>query len=111
MFWWLGQTLHFPYRLSASLMQQPAVAVLLMALAVVFFAATLVGLAIAGTVRFDAGIFCACLGMMVLSLRGGTMRDVLFQASDRNVFWMLAVEAGVLGLIIWCAWQLQWMFF
>jgi hypothetical protein len=111
MFWWLGQRLHFPYRLSASLMQQPAVAVLLMALAVVFFAATLVGITIAGTVRFDAGIFCACLGMTVLSLRGGTMRDVLFQASDRNVFWKLAVEAGVLGLIIWCAWQLQWMFF
>jgi hypothetical protein len=39
------------------------------------------------------------------------MHDVLFQASDRNVFWMLAIEAGVFGLIIWCGWQLQWMFF
>jgi hypothetical protein len=70
-----------------------------------------VGIAIAGTIRFDAGIFCACLGMTALSLRGGVMHDVLFQTADTKVFWMLAIEVAVLGLIIWCGWQLQWMFF
>jgi hypothetical protein len=110
-YWWFAQSFHFPLSRSASLMQQPAIAPLLVTLAVVFFAATLVGIAVAGTVRFDAGIFCACLALATLSLRGGEMHDVLFQASDKNVFWMLAVEAALLGLIIWCGWQLQWVFF
>jgi hypothetical protein len=111
MYWWVGDTFHFPSSLSASFMQQPSVAPLLVTFAVVFFAATLVGIAIAGTVRFDAGIFCASLALTVLSLRAGTMHDVLFRASDRNVFWMLAVEVALLGFIVWCGWQLQWMFF
>ncbi len=111
MFWWLGDAFHFPASLSASLMQQPSIGPLLVTFAVVFFAATLVGTIIAGTVRFDAGILCACLGMTIISIRAGTMRDVLFRASDRNVFWMLAVEVALLGFIIWCGWQLQWMFF
>jgi hypothetical protein len=112
MFVWVGQTFQIPVALSGSLLQQPSSDLALIIVAVTFFAATLVGSAIAGSVRFDGGLFCACLALEALSLRnGGTMRDVLFASSSRSIFLALAIEVALLGLLVWCGWRLQWMLF
>src|SRR5688500_2102208 len=89
---------------SASLLQQPSAGVAIIIAALVFFACVFVGTTFTARVHRDAGIFCACLGMAVLSGRGGPMRYVLFEAPGRAVYLMLAGELLVLGALLAAAW-------
>ena len=69
----------------------------------------LVGTVIAGCVRFEAGLFAACVGLMVLSLRGGTIQSVLFEAgTGPHVFVVLAIELVILSSIIALMWLILW---
>jgi hypothetical protein len=89
---------------SGSLLQQPNVGVAVVLTALVFVAAVFVGTTFTARVHRDAGLFCACLGLAVLSGRAGAMRYVLFEASGRSVYLMLAGETLLLGALLAAAW-------
>jgi hypothetical protein len=66
---------------------------------------------IAGTVRFDAGLFCATLGMFIISCRAGTMGSVLRETASigsASVFIHLALELVVEYAVIAVAWSFLW---
>ena len=102
MFWlagkWFGIPEHQGYEISLALQRSPGVDFLVVG--VVLCAATVVGTVIAGTVRYDAGLFAAAIGLMALSLRGGSLRYITQAASGRGVFLAMAVETAVLGALL-----------
>jgi hypothetical protein len=93
-----------------SLLMDRSPAAALAAAAVLIWGCTLVGTLLAGCVRFEAGLFAACIGLMVLSLRSGTSQSVLFEANgDAHVFITLASELILLGLVMGGAWVMLWL--
>jgi hypothetical protein len=75
------------------------------------FVSVAVATLIVGRVRFDAGLFCATVGMTVLSIRGGTMRQVLQAHATQAgtaLFVSLAVELVVLYALVAVAWSALW---
>ena len=116
-FWWTGRFLDIPAHqgFAASLLQQPVAAVVLLIIAVVFVLCVALGTAVAGVVRFNAGLAAAGIGLMALSVRGGSSRYVLFHAVSEGagtaVFLKLMIETALLGIIIGgCAMLLEWLY-
>lgn len=114
LFWLVGRLFDVPYfaGFNASLILQPSPVAALLVTGVALLAATAIGTAVAGTLRFDAGLFCAAAGLTVLTLRGGPMRYALLQdGSARGAFLLMAVEVlvlfGFLGACWWGLWQLH----
>ncbi|MGH7177610.1 MAG: hypothetical protein ACREJC_09540 [Tepidisphaeraceae bacterium] len=105
-FWLGGGWLDIPQNrgYSISLLQQPSPVLALLVTAIVFIACTALSSLIAGSVRFEAGLFCAAVGLSALSLRGGPLRYVLFDADKPVVFWRLAIELTLLFTILGLAW-------
>ncbi|MCC6424643.1 MAG: hypothetical protein IT447_14310 [Phycisphaerales bacterium] len=62
--------------------------------------AVVVGTVIAGRVRYDAGLFCAALGLMAVTIRGGTLVDVLHQRPVASTFLILALETAILWAFV-----------
>jgi hypothetical protein len=92
-----------------SLMLSRAGFVGLLVIGVLFIAATLIGTVVAGAVRFEAGVFAAAVGLIAVSVRGGTMLTTLQQTSgSQGVFFSLAFELLVLGVIVGIGWMLLW---
>lgn len=94
-----------------SLLAEASPVVSLAVVAAALLASVLLSTLLAGSIRFDAGFFCATLGMAAVSCRGGTMGDVLRQAAptgSASIFIRLAVELVVLYAIIAAAWSLLW---
>ena len=89
---------------SGSLLQQPNPGVAIVITLVTLVAAVFVGTTFAARVHRDAGLFCACIGLALLSLRGGQMRYVLFNAGGKSVYLMLAGETVVLGAMVAAMW-------
>src|ERR1041384_2102763 len=93
-FFWLGNLFDIPrYRGYADgLIQQPAplIAVLIAICGIV--AGALLATLITGVVHFDAGLFCAGIGLAALSTRGGSITYVLMQSSGPRIFNALALE-------------------
>jgi hypothetical protein len=106
---WFGIPAYPGYDISLAVQPQPALALLITALGLL--AATALGTAIAGTVRFDGGLFAAAVGLAALSVRGGPMRYVLQAAPGRGVFVALAVELLVLGGMLGLAWFGLWLLY
>src|SRR3954462_8316597 len=79
LFHWAGKTFHLPYHLGKedSLLQQASPMTSWIVTSVVWFAAVVLGTIVVGSIRFDAGLYVAALGMIALSTRGGTIRDIL----------------------------------
>jgi hypothetical protein len=88
----------------ASLLHQPASLVVIVAVVATLLACTLLGSLVAGIVHFEAGLFCACVGLIALSVRGGPMRDTLIVARGSGVFVLLAIELLLLSAGIAIAW-------
>ena len=113
MFWlagrWFGIPEHPGYE--ASLALQPGAAADLLLTALVVIVATAIGTAIAGTVRFDAGLFAAAVGLAALSVRGGPMRYVTQAASGPRVFLAMALEVVLLGAMLGLAWFGLWLLY
>jgi hypothetical protein len=82
------------------------------ALGVGLLVAVLLSTLIAGTLRFDAGLFCGTLGMAVISIRGGRVGDVLradaSAAATPVIFIHFALELVVLYALISVAWSILW---
>lgn len=89
---------------AASLLQQPSPGVAIVITLLTFVACVFVGTTFAARVHRDAGLFCACIGLAVLSARGGPMRYVLFDGGGKSVYLMLAGEVVVLGAMLAAAW-------
>ena len=89
----------------ASLLEQRAAVVSVLAVGVALVIATAAGSLIAGRVRYEAGFFAAAAGLAVLSFRGGTMRYVLFEAGSNTIFLLLAIETVLLFMLLAVSWR------
>jgi hypothetical protein len=104
---WLGLPELVHYDGSLLMGESPVSAVIIAA--VLLLVCTLIGTVIAGCVRFEAGLFAACVGLMALSLRGGTSQSVLFEGNGSpHVYMVLTIELAILGGIIALAWGMLW---
>lgn len=98
-------------RFDASILAQPSPFAALAIVGVTLLATVLLSTLIAGTIRFDAGLFCATLGMTALSVRSGRMGDILRQFAhlERPTFFLhLALELVALYAFVAIAWSLLW---
>ena len=100
--WWFGIP-HYPgFEASLALQPHPVAALLLAGVMLALSVTICTG--IAGTVRFDAGLFTACIGMTALSIRGGPVRFVYQSAFGRSAALAMAVELVVLYAFLGLAW-------
>jgi hypothetical protein len=100
-FRFVGQWFHIPtMRGFGGSVAQPISSLVI--LAITTWVVTALCTVIAGSVRADAGLCCAAVGLMSLSIRGGQIRYTLFDASP-NVFYRLATELVILFAILGAA--------
>lgn len=108
--WWLARVLAVPPEpgFQGSLALQRNVVLSFLMCAGIVAAAAGIGTAIAGGVRFNAGLFAAGLALAALSWRGGPTRETFLYAlamrGPSEIFLMMAMEIVLLGLIIGGAW-------
>ena len=113
LFWWGGALLGVPAErgFQGSLLAQPNWPLALLATYLMLGVAVVIGSAIAGRAWFFGGLFAATIGLMALSIRGGPVRYVLFDAAAhgaaQRVFGRLLLEQCLLFVPI----ALLWMFF
>jgi len=91
-----------------SLLNQPSPTIALLVTLVLTVACALLGSAIAGTIRYEAGLATAAIGLTALSMRGGPMRYVLMYGSGSHVFLTLLAELMILYAILGIAWAVLW---
>lgn len=114
LFWWAGKSLGIPADrgFNASVLQQPHWPLVLVSIYVLFAICLVLGTVISGRWWFFGGLFAAVVGLAVLSVRGGPMHYVLFDAqstgSPQRVFSSLAVETILLFIPIGLAWAVLW---
>lgn len=95
----------------ASLLAQSSPFVSLAIVGVTLLVTVLLATLIAGTIRFDAGLFCATAGMIALSIRSGRTGDLLRQSAPLatpTFFVHLALELVALYAFVAVAWSLLW---
>lgn len=111
LFWVVGRIFGIPHHPSfeASLMFQPAPARALLVTGLTLMAGAGIATVIAGTVRFDAGLFGAAGGLAVLSLRGGPARYVLMGFSGPGGYLLLTIELLLLFAFAGLAWYGLWL--
>jgi hypothetical protein len=101
----------YPY-FGGSLLSDASPITTFVALGVGLIVAVLLATLVAGTLRFDAGLFCGVLGLSVISLRGGRVGDILRvtapSAQSPVIFVHFALELVVLYALISVAWSLLW---
>ncbi|MCY2954110.1 MAG: hypothetical protein NTU53_19400 [Planctomycetota bacterium] len=112
-FWWAGAIFRIPVHPGheASLLQQPSPVVALLVVAVVLVLCVAVGTAIAGMVRYDAGLVAGAIGLAALSARGGSVQHSIFwglaHGNSSALFLVLLVETAILAVLVGlCAWAL-----
>ncbi len=93
-----------------SLIGQSSPVASIIVVAITLLGCVLLSTLIAGTVRFDAGLLCGVVGMAALSVRSGTMGDVLRQSSAAGptIFIHFALELVLLYALVAVAWSLLW---
>ncbi len=89
---------------SAALIQQPWPPVVFLVTAIVFVACVVISSLITNIVHYDAGFFCACIGLSALSIRGGPIRYTLMAAAGPSIFLGLALELIILYAILFVGW-------
>ena len=113
LFWaagrWFGIPQHPGFEMSLAL--QPTSISDLLLTGVTLLVATAVATAVAGTVRFDGGLFCGAVGLAALSGRGGPTRYVTQAAQGPGVYIAMAVELVVLGALLGVAWLGLWLLY
>ena len=109
LFWLAGHQFKIPTErhFSASLFQQPTAFTTIVVVGIVYAASVVIGSFIAGVIGFDAGLFCASIGLCALSARGGAMRFTLMESPTAATWLMLIGEIIVLALVVGCGMLLQ----
>ena len=112
-FAWAGATFDVPAFTdrSPSLLGQPWPFVAIMITLVATVASVLLGTLLAGTVRFDAGLVAAGIGLGVFAVHGGPMRYAIMHADGPRVFLRLAAELVLLYVVLIVAWGVLWVLF
>ncbi len=105
-FWTVAGLFSFPqFRgFDASLMAQPSPVVILIVTAVVLVACVILTSFFAGIAHFEAGLFCAAVGLSALSMRGGSIRYTLLDSPGGSVFLKLLVELVLLFVFVGLGW-------
>jgi hypothetical protein len=89
-----------------SLLLQPSPSAVIV-IAILLLVATLVGTVLAGAIHFEAGLFAGAFGLMIFSLRCGTIQSVLFESGGTSsVYFRLVAEVVILGVILGVAWMI-----
>jgi hypothetical protein len=109
--WFAGAAFGIPAytKFDVSLLNQPSPAIALFITLVLTVACALIGSAIAGTVRFEAGLATAAIGLLALTMRGGPMRYTLFYGTGPQVFLTLTAELMILYAILGIGWGVVWL--
>ena len=87
-----------------SLFQQPSAAWTLGVIAVLAILGAIVGQLIAGGIREEAGFVAALLGLLGISMRGGTIQSVYQAANSPAIFRQLALEVALYALLAAVLW-------
>jgi len=110
-FWWMGRLARIPLNpgYEDSLLQQPSPLTALLFVAVAMIGCTALGTAVAGMIRFNAGLMVACLGLSALSIRSGPTRYTIWwgmsHGSDpAQVYSRLLFESVLLTVLIAVCW-------
>ena len=114
-FWWVGRMMGIPVNpgFEDSLLQQPHALVAVLVVAVMLGVCTALGTALAGSIRFNAGLVVACLGLSALSMRSGAIRYTIFWGlghglSAQRIFGRLFFEMVILTVLVGgCWWALR----
>jgi len=88
----------------ASLLTHPSPIIAVVITGVTLVACVLLCTIITGRIHFEGGLFCAAVGMLALSTRGGPLRYVLMYANSDGIFVRLAFETVVLFAVIAIGW-------
>lgn len=96
-----------PYSQGSLLAQPSPIAALLVTL-VALVACVLLASVVASVVHFDAGLFCATIGLLGLSVRVGPLRYVLMYSRGPHVFLTLCAELLLLFAFVGIAWGVLW---
>lgn len=83
------------HRISTSLLlKQPGYGIALVVIGIPLL--SVLGSIAVGRIRFEAGLFCALIGLVVLPARGGDIRNTLLDAGSGAVYLRLAIETAIL---------------
>lgn len=110
---WLGLPVHADYE--ASLLQQPNVVAAVLVAGLALLLSVVLGTLIAAPIRFDGGLLIGVVGLAGLSLRGGTMRDVILWSGRLpgttpcpQIFGLLMLETLLLFALVGGVWLIIW---
>ena len=105
-FWFVGGLIDYPFdeRFQPSLLWQPMGVAKVLVVAVTLVVLTLIGTAILGRLRYDAGWAVATVGLVGLRLRAGDSTFALLQEKS-SIFLWLSIELLLLGLLVLAGWQ------
>ncbi|MBC8105077.1 MAG: hypothetical protein H7Z14_00680 [Anaerolineae bacterium] len=105
LFWFVGSWFNIPINrgFNASMLAQPSAVMTMLVIAIAILVSVVICTLVAGSVRSDAGLFCTALGLMALSIRGGPIRNSLFDAKP-SIFFTLAIELLLLFAIFGVVW-------
>ncbi len=92
-------------RLEASLLAGASPLAGIAAVAVGMMAAVVLGSALLGRLRYEAGLFTACIGLAALASRGGTVGALLRSVGRPQVYMTLSMETLMLLGLMGLAWQ------
>jgi hypothetical protein len=111
-FWTAARMFHIPPYpgVDASLTVGSSFLLPFIVIGVVMAVSVLIGTAVAGMVRFNAGLLTACLGLSALSFRGGDTRHSIFTAlsllGPDRIFLRYFFELLILSIMIGAAWYI-----
>jgi hypothetical protein len=100
--WWLARLLHVPTfpGMSGALLAQPRAIIAIIAVALCVGVGVVIASIICATVRHDAGLLCAAVGLAAISFRAGPMSRALLSATGPGIYLSLATELVVLFVIL-----------
>jgi hypothetical protein len=103
-----SRLLHWPVylRCEGSILASASPVLGVASVAVALLLSTIAGTLLVGRLRYEAGLFAACIGLGALSGRGGTVSAALRTAGHPQVYLAMLMETVMLLGIIGLMWQL-----
>ena len=103
---WLAATLNLPATpgYAGSLLQQDSWVFVMGAAWLALFGCTAVGTVLSSRIHYEGGLFCACIGLAGWSVRFGSSRYALLNATGPQVYLASAEELILLFVAIAIAW-------
>jgi hypothetical protein len=88
-----------------SLLREPSPVGAIIGVAVLLAISTVLGTILAGSIRFEAGLLAAAVGLAAVSFRAGNIQSVLFEVEGSStVYWGMALEMALLGGMLCGIW-------